>query len=223
MSIPKIIPFVEGQGDEQAVPILVKRVLKEVIGEQFASNPVDICDAWRVGHLRKLQNPDNKQWIRLLEAARRNEASAVLLVLDGDNLGKLCPVNVAKSLIKSAKPCGAGVGFSVGVVFAMQEMESWFIADAQALSLSPNTQPSRRAKPLAAIPDNLEDNPRDAKGWLSNNMPNDYKPTIHQAEFASRLNIHTVRSQNLRSFQRFEHAVQLLYGAVVSRSHIATP
>ena len=223
MPIPRIIPFVEGQGDEHAVPILVKRVLKEVIGAQFAFNPVDICGAWRVGHLGKLQALGCERWIHHLTAAGGGGASAVLLVLDGDNLGKLCPVDVARSLIESAKSCGAGVGFSVGIVFAMQEMESWFIADAQALIWSANTQPSRQAKPLAAIPDNLEDNPRDAKRWLSDNMPNGYKPTIHQAEFARRLNIHTVRSQNLRSFRRFEHAVQQLYTAVVSGPHIATP
>jgi hypothetical protein len=221
--IPKIIPFVEGQGDVQALPILVKRVLVNILGAQFSANPVDICDAWRVGHLNKLQASGCAQWIRLLGVAGRNGASAVLLVLDGDNLGKLCPVEVARALSKSAQVSGAAVGFSVGVVFAMQEMESWFIADAQALSLSLNTQPLRRVKPLTAIPDNPEHGPRDAKGWLSHNMPDGYKPTIHQAEFARRLDIHTVRSQNLRSFRRFEHAVQQLYTAVVSGSHVATP
>ena len=134
MPIPKIIPFVEGQGDIQAVPILVKRVLADVIGEQFASDPVDICAAWRAGHLQKLQACGYKQWNRLLEVAGRTGASAVLLVLDGDSLKNKCPVEVAQSFIQSAISCGAGVGFSVGVVFAMQEMESWFIADARALS-----------------------------------------------------------------------------------------
>ncbi len=207
----------------QAVPILVKRVLANILGAQFAANPVDICDAWRVGHLHRLQASACAQWIRLLAVAGRTGASAVLLVLDGDNLGKLCPVEVARALRKSAQVNGAGGGFSVGVVFAMQEMESWFIADAQALSLRSNTQPLRGVKPLTAIPDNPEHGPRDAKGWLSHNMPNGYKPTIHQAEFARLLNIQRVRSQNLRSFQRFEHAVQQLYAAVVSGPHIATP
>ena len=175
------------------------------------------------GHLARLQASGSGRWTHYLNTAWRSGASAVLLVVGGDSLKDQCPLEAAKSLIKSAVPCGSGTGFSVGIVFAMQEMESWFIADAQALSLSLNTQPLRRAKSLGAILNNPEHSPRDAKGWLANNMPDGYKPTVHQAEFARRLNINAVRLQTPRSFQRFEHAVQQLYTAVVSGSHVATP
>jgi hypothetical protein len=214
----KIVPFVEGQGDIQAVPILARRVLAATATEKFGSSSVHFLDAWRVGHLHKLLASDGAEWFRLLNAAARTGASGVLLVLDGDRLAEKCPGEVARSLAASAKSCGAGAKFSLSVVFAMQEIESWYIPDAQALI--------ERASPHAKISlpkGNLETGVRDAKGWLSKNMVGGYKPTIHQSEFARSLDIQKVRSQNLRSFRRFEHAVTELIDALISGVHIATP
>ena len=221
--IPKIIPFVEGHGDTQALPILIRRILHDTVAEKLASNPVHIPDAWRVGHQHKLLASGGAEWIRLLNAVARDGASAVLLVLDGDRLGTQCPGDAARSLAASAKNCGAGARFSVGVVFAMQEMESWFIADAEALIGSGTSHAGRRGKKIPFPDGDLEKIPRDAKRWLSENMPGGYKPTIHQSDFARLLNIQKVRSHNLRSFRRFEHAVTDLFNAAISGPHIASP
>lgn len=114
-------------------------------------------------------------------------------------------------------------GFSVGVVFAMQEIESWFIADAETLIGSGTAHAGRRGKKILFPEGDLEKSPRDAKRWLSENMPGGYKPTIDQSEFARLLNIQKVRSHNLRSFRRFEHAVTDLFYAAISGPHIASP
>ncbi len=221
--IPKIVAFVEGHGDEKAVPILAKGVLKDIAAGSPVSSPVNIShEAWRVGHHHKLLKQEGKEWIRLLGTAVKRGAAAVLLVLDGDRLENQCPVEQARRLVELAKSCGAGKIFSVAVVFAMQEIESWFIPDADALLKDGAWSPNRRGQ-IISVPGDPEKSPRDAKRWLSENMADGYKPTIHQAEFAKRLNIATVRSQNLRSFRRFENAVTALSLAVISGEHVATP
>ena len=101
--------------------------------------------------------------------------------------------------------------------------ESWFLADAVNLIGNNTPQAGRRKNQVESPNGNLEDIPRDAKGWVSDNMPEGYKPTIHQADFAKKLNIQTVRSRNLRSFRRFEHAVTDLFQAIISGQHVATP
>jgi hypothetical protein len=217
-----IFPFAEGQGDAAAIQILAQRVLKDNEPEKLATNPVHIQEAWRVGHVQNLLTTDASKWIRFLKAATRKRASAVLLVLDGDRLGGQCPVDTARKLAYIAKQQGAGVKFSVAVVFAMQEVESWFIADAVALLGGPAGR-TKKSSPIVLPECDLEKSPRDAKRWLSENMPNGYMPTIHQVDFARLVDFQRIRARNLRSFQRFEQAVVQLFNAVHSGSHIATP
>lgn len=226
MSIPKIFPFVEGQGDTAAIQILTRRVLEDCMPGKLAAQPVDISKPWRVVHVQNLLKSEKGveagKWIRFLKTATRQGASAVLLVLDGDSLGGKCPADTARKLAGIAKQQGAGVGFSVAVVFAMQEIETWFIPDAEAL-LGGFAGHTKSSSPIVLPVGDLEKSPRDAKGWLSEKMPNGYKPTTDQYDFAEKVNLQRIRVRNLRSFRRFEKAVLELFDAVHSGRHIATP
>lgn len=226
MPPPKIYAFVEGQGDVQAVPILAKRMLKERVGDGFASNPVEIVErAWRVGHISKLRKARGAEWERFVKAAAGQRAAGILLVLDGDSLGSQCPFKVAQELVEVARNVGAGRGFSVAVVFAVWEIESWFLADAPEIIRRSGYRVSEAGREQAPPAGDLEKSPRDAKGWLNRNMAEGYKETIHQVEFAKYLALAKVgqRQPLSRSFQRMESAVMQLYNAAISGNHIATP
>jgi Domain of unknown function (DUF4276) len=131
----RLILFVEGEGDEQAVPTLVKRLLNEQGGWH------DILldsDTFRVGGVNKLVKDDFRDWKRYLNASlKRRNVGAVLLVLDGDSdkVGgkKFCAAAVARSLAIAATHVGAGQSFSVAVVFARQEYETWLMAGFPSL------------------------------------------------------------------------------------------
>jgi hypothetical protein len=76
---------------------------------------------------------------------------------------------------------GAGKTFSVPVVFARQEFETWLIAGVASLA-GRRLPDGRLIEPNAKAPDgDLELSPRDAKGWLRAIVEEGYKPTRDQA------------------------------------------
>jgi hypothetical protein len=106
----RLVLFVEGEGDRQAIPALVKRLLTE-------------SDAWShlflddkpfvVGNAADLTKDNGKDWLRLLNAARkRPNLGAVLLIQDGD-LGRIrredfCAARFGARLSDWARATGAG-------------------------------------------------------------------------------------------------------------------
>src|SRR5262245_41851238 len=122
-----IVLFVEGDGDVDAVPILVKRLLTEL--NAWSTVRLD-KDPFRVGELSKLIKNDWAEWKKYLAACmKRKNVGAVLLLLDGDVkkiAGKaFCAVTVAKQLAQESAIQASGVTFSVAVVIALKEFESW--------------------------------------------------------------------------------------------------
>ena len=132
----RLILFVEGEGEADAVPILVKRLIKEK-GEW---RDILLDDApFRVGSVDKLVKDDFRDWKCFLGASlKRPNVGGVLLILDGDieKVGgkAFCAAEVAKSLAGAATHVGAGKTFSVAVVFARQEYETWLIAGVASLA-----------------------------------------------------------------------------------------
>jgi len=159
---------------------------------------------------------------------KRSNVGGVLLILDGDvrkvGRGTVCAAKVAKALAKEAIPVGGGSIFSVATVFARQEYESWLIAGIE--SFAGKTLPDGRAAAPAdvEVPDgDLEESPRNAKGWLGSVVQGGYKPTRDQAALTDLLDLGFVRDRGLRSFRRLESAVAELVAAIRSDSHVVTP
>jgi hypothetical protein len=221
----RLILFVEGEGEADAVPILLKRLLKE------KSEPFDILldDApFKVGSVNKLMKGDFRDWKRFLRASlKRTNVGGVLLILDGDieKVGgkEFCAATVAKSLAGAAMHVGAGKTFSVAVVFARQEFETWLIAGITSLA-GQRLPDGRLIESGARAPDgDLETSPRDAKGWLRTIVDGGYKPTRDQATFTKLFDLDVIRARDLRSFRRLESAVMSLLQAIRCNSPIASP
>lgn len=224
----QLVLLVEGDGDFDAVPMLVGRLLRERAPWDCLSldpNPV------RIGGIEGLTGDDKNRdrWLRFLGVAGlRPKTAAVLVVLDGDadrvEGQSFCPARVAKVLAARARAARGGERFSVACVFARQEFESWLVAGVESLAgrLLPDGRPGVRAGTTCPTAD-AEHAPRSAKDWLRKCMANGYKPTQDQAALTTMVDLATIRAHNPRSFRRLEHALDVLIDAVRRGEHIVSP
>jgi hypothetical protein len=221
----RLILFVEGDGEADAAPTLVRRLLTE----QGDWHDILLDDnPFRVGSVGKLVKEDFRDWKRFLGASlKRPNVGGVLLILDGDIAkvsGKeFCAAAVAKSLAVAAIHVGAGETFSLAVVFARQEYETWLIAGVASLT-GQRLPDGRFIERNAKAPEgNLEASPRDAKGWLRAIVDGGYKPTRDQAALTRLVDLEVIRARELRSFRRLESAVSSLLEAIRCNRPIVSP
>ena len=222
----RLVLFVEGAGDVAAVPVLVRKLLTEK-------------DAWDCVHLddspfeikglhnftgRRAQNWPNK----LQAAARRKNFGGVLLLLDGDTKhyrdAPFCAATAARALADAARKAGAGEVFSVSVVFACREYESWLLAGAGSLAGQP--PPDRRPGIPAGAPvpeGDFEESHRNAKKWFKETLPNGYNPPIDQKPLTQLVDLEEIRARKMRSFQRLESALDQIIDAFRGGTHIVSP
>lgn len=112
---PAIVPIVEGPGDQDAVPILLRRVLYEQMGVSIdVKYPKKAKD--RGALIKRLEN-------FLAHARNTSGCKAILVLLDSD---KDCPRELGAQLALRARD--SGVGIPVAVVCAKRNYESWFLA-----------------------------------------------------------------------------------------------
>lgn len=221
----------EGHGETSALPILVRKVLLEQLPDKRL--PLD-KDVLRFGASRVFRwdkaakRADYREWLKAVRvAARRSERGAVLAIYDGDlksfpsgSGAAFCAFTAAGSLAAAATECGAGKLFSLAVVFACVEYETWLVAGAESL-IGRRLRDGRLALPAdTALPSGEAES--HGKGWLERNLSS-YRPSRDQAAFTELLELACVRAKGLRSFERFEHAIAQLLEAVASGSHICTP
>lgn len=224
----RIVLFGEGDGEKRALPAITSRLISELNAWQDVS--LD-ADTMIVGELPALLKNDCADWRRYLKIARkRKEFGGVLLVLDGDCSKKslrgeeFCAKAFAPRLAKVAVDEGAGTIFSVAVVFACLEFESWLIAGIESLAGRDLPNPATRVEPGTKPPEgDLENSPRDAKGWLGKHMANGYSAPRDQAVLARAVDLNLVRSKGMRSFTRFESAVLQLVTSFQQGVFVATP
>jgi hypothetical protein len=213
----RLVLLVEGDGDVQAVPALVGKLLAQLPdhlqGELFLDNA-----PMKIGGIHRITGKKQADLARhLRNAANRKNLGAALLVLDGDTdrveSQPFCAVEVARTLAERSAAAGAGTQFSFAAVFLRQEYESLLLAVADQL-------PGLGAG--VTVPPTPEEHPRDAKGWLHENLAEGYNPTERQLELTRAVtDWQPVRSLNC--FQRLEHALMELAAAVASGQHIASP
>jgi hypothetical protein len=231
--------LVEGQGDVEAAPVLVDRLLKEY----HAAEPVfdAVCLDWkplRVGEFSKIRRNgtqrgvhDFAEWRRLLQVAitTRKNVGGCILLLDGDSPvlveGKpFCAATAAKILAAEAKKVGAGARFSLSVVFACWEFESWLIAGVESLQDRLFANDRRGIGKLTIpVPADPETAPRDAKGWFRKVMTMGYEPPRDQAELTRLVDLSVIRERNPRSFRHLESAVKQMIAGIRSGKHVVLP
>ena len=227
----RLVLLGEGHGEVSALPVLIAKLLQE---KGTGSSLYLDRDVIRTGPARLVKwdkakkQPDYTQWVaRVSLAARRRDVGGVLAIYDGDakmfpagSASAFCAAIAAKSMAASAVSAGASKIFSLSVVFACSEYETWLVAGVESLA-GRHLSDGRLALPVhVKFP--AGDVESHGKRWLEQNCAS-YRPTRDQSLLTELLDLQSVRAKRLRSFARLEHAIDQLLEAVAKDRHISTP
>ena len=196
----RIACVVEGHGDVEAVPVVVRR-----IGSRSHPNVVLQVSVPVRQPKSRLIKPGELERAVELAARRIGRIGAVLVVIDSDDD---CPAQLGPTLLRRAS--GAVHGVPIAVAIAKREMEAWFIASVESLA------------GLVGLPNDLvapaePENIRGAKEWLTQRMAGNrsYSPTLDQPVLAREFDLD--RALGADSFDKFRRVVEWL----IEQSHDA--
>jgi len=186
-----IVPIVEGHSEVEAVPTLIRRLVNEM-----NMWPVAVGHPIRV-HRNKVVKAGELE--RAVQLAKRNEARAILIVLDADDD---CPKELAPQMLARARAV-LGQHFPCSIVMPKREFESWFLGGIESLR-------GQRGIPEDAVSPKDPEEIRDPKGWLTRTM-NDraYVETDDQPALAERFDFKQAY-ENCRSFRKFDKEVRAI-------------
>lgn len=175
----RVACIVEGHGDVDAVPVLLRRLANAL----DPLLPVQVEQPIRVTKDKLLKSGELERAVEL--AARKiGGAGAILILLDSD---EHCPAELGPDLLKRASAARSDV--SIAVVLAKQEFEAWFLAAAESLrgrrGLRDDLEPP-------ADPEGI----RGAKEWLTAHMAGGqhYVETLDQPALAAVFDLEAARS-----------------------------
>lgn len=175
----KVGSVVEGHGDVEAVPVLLRRVALEI----DPSMGVEVLRPVRRPRSALVHKAGELERAVNLCALKARPCGCVLILVDADND---CPADVAAELRGRAEV--ASLGLPVGVVLAKREFEGWFLAAAASIRGS-------RGLPADLEPPQDPETIRDAKGWLQEKMSGQaYSETIDQPALAAIMDIPAARA-----------------------------
>jgi hypothetical protein len=184
-----VYPIVEGHGEVEAAPVLLRRLLAE-------------ADCQNVGVGRPIRRTQSQfrskegiqAGVRL--ALLQPECAAVVILFDGEDD---CPKELAAQVRGWARAVAAGT--PCDVVVAYREYETWFLAALESLRGQYGIARN------AAAPANPESK-RDAKGALEEFMPPDraYSETGDQPAMSAVFDMGLAHRRN-RSFRKLVKAI----------------
>jgi len=228
----RLVLIGEGHGEVSALPILARKILQEKDPERQFIVDDEIVRAHNPAGLVKWKKEaaalDFEEWFkRIRVAARKSNHGGILAVFDGDAkkfpAGKdspFCATIAAKMMAEAAAKIGAGRDFSLAVVFACVEFETWIIASTESLA-GKSFEDGRPVLPRNTL--FPEGHPEShGKRWLEKNCPG-YRPRRDQAPLTRLVDLQLVRTRQLRSFSRLDNAIGQIVSAVNSGIHIASP
>lgn len=177
MTSVTICAVVTGEGEVEAVPILVRRIAGEVAPGLLVHLPRPL----RVPESRLVKAGELENRVQF--AARRAQGGGVLVVLDCDDG---CPATEGPALTRRAS--AASLGAPVEVVLAKREFETWFVAAAVSLRGVRGLDVALEAPPDAeAI--------RGAKEWLKRHRMDGrgYQEVLDQPKLTARFDLSSAR------------------------------
>jgi hypothetical protein len=173
----QIVCIVEGHGECESVPILIRRI----------ANRFDPGLDVRIPHpiripRSKLLKPRELERAVQLAAARAQPGGGILVILDSDDD---CPATLAPDLLRRMR--AARSDLPSAIVLANREFESWFLAAARSL------------RGQKGLPEDIEspERPeaiRGAKEWLSQRMGTGaYSASVDQASLTAVFDLEPAR------------------------------
>lgn len=193
-----LILIVEGHGDVQAAPILLRKWL-----EQRNRSDLTVGRPKRAGSRNDITKPGGLEML-LGYVRLEPTCAAALVLLDAD---EDCPRDLAVSLAERSR--ALNLPFLVAIVCANREYEAWFLASLPTLA-------GKHPKLKAGLSyDGPVEAKQGVKEWLTAHMPPGqiYKEVRDQPAMTAALDFELVR-QRSRSFRRLEHALAELLHAI---------
>lgn len=188
--------IVEGHGEIQAVPVMLRRLAQEWDPGLYLKIP----RPFRAGRY-KLVKPGELERIVEIVARRLEIPRAILILIDAEDD---CPKELAPELLARARKARSDI--PIGVVLAKHEFEAWFLAAIQSLG-------GRRGlgNNLPAVPD--PEAISSAKELLTRNMSGSrsYSETLDQPALAAVFDMALARKRS-DSFDKCCREVQRLFG-----------
>lgn len=191
-----IVPIVEGQGEETAVPLLLRRLRDEArLWNLDVGRPI------RQRRTQLVKKATLQIAVRI--AAVREDCAAILVLFDADDD---CPKDWAPTLEAWAREAAGSKPSAV--VIANREYESWFLACMEALRGH-----CRIAR--GAVSHHAPESVRAAKEELERHMPSgaSYSPPVDQVKLTARLDLERAY-RNCRSFRKLVKAFGTLAAAI---------
>jgi len=173
-----IQPIVEGPGEVEAVPVLLRRMAAE-FGVPYVPVGRPICK-----DRSQIVRPGEME--KVIELARRQPGcQAILILFDAD---ELCTKTDSRALQDQA--CTLAHPLPCPLVIANKEYEAWFLASLEDLS----------ENPVVRYPGD-PDQKRGAKEELERRLHLYYNERADQPKFSARINLRRAH-QRSRSFQK---------------------
>jgi hypothetical protein len=167
---------VEGHGEVEAVPMLIRRIAQSIDPPAI----VDVRSPVRASRYTLIKPGQIERAVDL--AARKvGTGGRVLVLVDADTD---LPCVIGPELLRRAQ--SARTDRTVGVVVAKCEFEAWFLAAAHSLR-------GKRGLPVDLEPPPDPEAVRGAKEWLSRHMGRKYSATLDQPAFTRDFDLTTAR------------------------------
>lgn len=198
--------IVEGHGDVQAVPILLRRLASTL----DPTLNLQVEQPIRITRSKLLQTGELERAVEL--AARKvGSAGAILILLDSD---EDCPAVLGPHLLGRARAVRRDVPISV--VLTKQEFEAWFLAAGESLR-------GRRGLRIDLAPPAQPESVRGAKEWLADHMTGDghYVETLDQPALAAVFDLTAARRAD--SFDKCWREMNRLITEITIRSTTPPP
>ena len=176
----RIVTVVEGHGEVEAVPVLLRRIAGHVSPDTVLEVPKPI----RVKRNRLVRPGELERAVGLAAALLAENQGGILILLDANGD---CPAELASTLLERAVAIRSDR--NIRAVLARMEYEAWFLAAAASLA-------GRRGLDGNIAPPADPERVRDAKGWLSARMPDgrSYRETLDQAAFSATIDLDAARA-----------------------------
>ncbi len=191
-----IQPIVEGHGDVEAFPVLLRRL-------------VDEAQAWNVGIGRPIRRRRN-ELVRETEVMRavrlallQPDCGAVLILFDGNSD---CPAELGPAV--QAWAASAAGGIPCGVVLAHREYEAWFLAALESLRGHRGIRDDARPHPDPEGPLGAKEQ---LEGWMQ--AGSSYLERTDQPAFSARFSLPDAYRRS-RSFRKLTGSFGVLVRAM---------
>ena len=192
----RIASIVEGDGEVESLPILIRRIAHSLDESAF---DIDPAKPILVGRQKVIRPGELERYVELA-AGTVGVNGGILLVLDSDDD---CPAQLGPELLNRMRVARGDIPSAA--VLAHREYEAWFLAAAESLR-------GKRDLPAdLAAPDDPE-SIRGAKEWLGRQMQRKYISTRDQPALTAAMDL--AQALRARSFAKFHREIVRLCGGL---------